>query len=89
MTLLGFFNKYIFQWFFIRLTKNIENSIEEYKILSYDMMPDGSIASRGCGKTITKYWYSIQYFVVPLTGWNNDYKYINNGPKYFKITRKK
>lgn len=89
MTLLGFTNRYIFQWFFVRLTKHMENFVENYELRGYDLMSDGSISTRGVGKTISKYWYSIQYFVVPLTGWNSNYRYLNKGPKYFKITKVK
>lgn len=31
-------------------------------------------------------FYSIQGFIWPTTGWNSDYKYIGNGPKFFRLT---
>jgi len=36
MSKLGKFNKYFFQIFFTRLTKHIEEVVEDYKLLGYD-----------------------------------------------------
>lgn len=32
-------------------------------------------------------WYSLQYFIVPLTGWSSNFKYFGN-PKYLRISSK-
>lgn len=52
------------------------------------MMPDGSISSNGYGNYTEYYWYSIQGFVIPTTGYDNDFKYL--GGKWFfkRITKK-
>jgi len=34
-------------------------------------------------------YYSIQYFVLPFTGYGNDYIYLNNYPKFLKLTKTK
>lgn len=33
-------------------------------------------------------WYSIKGFVIPTTGYGNDFKYIGK-PKFLRITKKK
>ena len=95
MTKLGKWNRYFFQFLFTRLTKHIEKEVVDYKLLSYDQLHDGTyvdnnISSRGVGNIVKKYWYSFQFFPVPLTGWNSDYKYlIWKKPKYLRITKTK
>ncbi len=82
-------NRIILQWFFIRLTKCEENCIIKYEPVSYDLMEGGVLSARAIGKIQTIYWYSIQYWVKPLSGYNGkEYKYLNKGPKYLRITRK-
>ena len=87
MTWLGFANRVFFQWFFIRLTKCLENKIEEYKLLSFDLTLNG-MASRGNGIIKTYEWYSIQYWILPTSGWGTNFQYLNKKPKFIKITRK-
>lgn len=82
-------NILVLQWFFVRLTKCQEKVIKEYKVLSYDYMPDGSISSRGHGITVKNEWYSIQYFILPLTGWWSKFIFLNKIPKFKKITEKR
>lgn len=89
MSLLGLSNRIIFQWFCVRLTKHQEERIESFNFASIDLIDNGSFASRGTGKTVKYQWYSIQYWIVPTTGWNSDYKYINGKPKFFRITKDK
>ena len=86
---LKFINVVFLQWFFVRLTKNSEKVITEYKIHSLDMMADGQIGSRGVGKTENRYWYSIQGFIVPCTGWWIDFKFVSKEPMFWKITKVK
>ena len=57
--------------------------------LSFDLMPDGSVASRGEGNVNTYQWYSIQYWVKPLTGWNNDFVYLNGTPKLIRVSKQR
>lgn len=88
MTKLKFLNKFILQWFFVRLTRVQEKIACVDKIISYDIMPDGSLSARSIGLTQTFQWYSLQYFVVPTTGWNTDFKYLGER-KFFVLTSKK
>lgn len=84
---LGLSNKLLFQWFFVRLTRCQEKRIENYILHSFDLMNDGNIASRGVGETKTYQWYSIQYLILPLTGWKNDFVYLNKKPKFIRISK--
>ena len=54
MTLLGFVNRVVFQWFFIRLARQLDKN----------------------DKQIGWTWLTG---VVPMTGWNTDYRYIKQG----------
>ena len=85
MCFLKIINVFFLQWFFIRLTKCTENKIENYTLHSYDLMPDGNISSRGTGNIKTYSWYSIQYWILPCTGWWNDFIYLNKEPKFIKL----
>ena len=49
-------------------------------------MKDGSMAPRGTGKTQTYQWYAIQYWILPMTGWNRKFIYLNKKPGFVKIT---
>ena len=89
MTKLKMINKFFLQWFFVRLTKCREKKVDDYEILSYDLMPDGSISSRGIGKTVTYQWYSIQYFILPTTGWNSDFIFLTKEANFIQLTKKK
>lgn len=89
MIWLKFINVFFLQWFFIRLTKCSEKIVTMHKLLSYDLMPDGNLSSRGMGKTEKHTWYSIQYFIVPCTGWWNDFIFLTKTPKFWKITNVK
>jgi hypothetical protein len=85
MSKLGLANKLFFQWFFIRLTKNIDRQVSNYNLISYDILPYG-FAARGNGTE----WYSIQYWMLPLTGWKCNYIYLGKkSPRYWQITKKK
>jgi len=89
MTWLKFVNVFFFQWLFVRLTKcSREEIISIDKLISYDIMPDGSIGSRAVGTKATKIWYSIQGFIIPCTGWWNSFIYIGE-PVFWKITKEK
>lgn len=89
MSKLKFLNYFILQWFFIRLTKHTERVVDESNITSYDLINDGSISSRGTGNIKNLQWWSLQGFIVPTSGWGNDFKYVGEGPKYFTLTDKK
>jgi hypothetical protein len=88
MTWLKIVNVFFLQWFFIRLTKCSEKVVTNIsKLLSYDLMPEGNISSRAMGTIETHTWYSIQGFIVPCTGWWNDFKYVSKKPLFWKITK--
>lgn len=87
MSRLKALNVFILQWFFVRLTKHQEIRIEDFVYVGYNMMPDGSMTPFGNGTRVTYQWYSIQYWVVPCTGWWSKFKYTNTKPKFLKITK--
>ncbi len=80
MTKLGFLNKFIIQFFFIRLTRHTQKVRIAY--IDYARMKNY--------RTQTEQWYSIQYWVVPFTGWSNrnDFKYLN-GQHFLPLTKPK
>lgn len=88
MSWLKIANVFFFQWFFVRLTLCKEIKIENYKLLSYDYMSDGSISSRGEGIKVEYSWYSIQGFILPLTGWWSDFIYLTKKSKFIRLTEK-
>lgn len=87
MTKLEFVNKVFFQWFFVRLTRCQQRVITEFKITEISIVP-GGYAPGGDAKYKTEQWYSLQGWIVPITGWGNDFKFI--GKRWFiKITKAK
>lgn len=70
MTKLEIANKFLFQFFFIRLTRNVytEDLHQVHQLINF----------RFPGyKTPEKYqWYSFQGWIIPFSGWNNDFKFI-------------
>ena len=87
MTLLKAVNVFLLQWFFIRLTICTERRIVEYDLKEVSLMSDGSITTGGTGKVEVWQWYSIQGWVLPITGWWNDFKYMNKKPFFIKCTK--
>jgi hypothetical protein len=67
------------QIFFIRLRKTEIKEVTDYKLISYDLMPDGNMSKRGHGKVITKYRYVLQ-FMLPFTNYRL-------GKKEIKLTK--
>jgi hypothetical protein len=90
MARLRFLNRFILQWFFIRLTICKEDIMDDYNVISFDLTP-GGMASRGTGNIKTYQWYSIQGWIVPTTGYESDFKYLNKSKKpfFFRLTKKK
>ena len=89
MTKLKAANVFFFQWFFVRLTKCTEKRVENYNLISVDLMQDGYASTRGTGNVETYQWYSIQFWILPCTGWWDDYIYLNTKPKFFKCTKER
>lgn len=82
---------YLLQVFFVRLTRHQIHVIDKMNVTEASMCLDGSI---GIGGNILashyEQWYSIQYWILPFTGWNTEFKYIGkSSPKYLKITTPK
>jgi len=71
---LGYINFFILQWFFIRLARYLPSG---YKVDGIDIIEheDGTYSySQRAYKYYLK--YKILKWIVPLTGWWSDYKYI-------------
>ena len=70
---LGYLNFFILQWVFIRLTKYKE--INEFQFTKVSLCNEG-LSVGGIIKK-SKWKFRILKWILPLTGWWNDYKYIN------------
>jgi len=87
MTKLEFVNKVVFQWFFVRLTRCQQKVITEFKMYEVSIAP-GGYAPGGDVKYKIEQWYSIQGWIIPLTGWRKEFKFI--GKNWFlKVTKPK
>lgn len=75
MTWLKAINVFILQWFFIRLTRHTQNVTR--------------IATSDFSITRSYQWYSIQYWILPVTGWGNEFIYLNKKPKFIKCSKKR
>ena len=69
---LGYLNFFLLQWFFIRLAKYKE--INEFQFTEVSLCNEGL----GVGGIVekSKWKFSILKWILPLTGWWNDYKYV-------------
>lgn len=87
----GRLNFLLLQFLFIRLTKNRIKVIDEFLPNSANFV-SGSPCNVSLGGEIKKYHYkyywSVQYFILPLTGWWNQYVWIST-PQNKKITKQK
>lgn len=79
MSWLGKINKYFLQFFFIRLTRHTEKVKVNY--IDYSRMKSTRYQ--------TETYYSIQYWILPFTGWTNDFIYLNKSPKFVRLTDNK
>ena len=70
MTWLEIINRVLLQWLFIRLTRNEIHEIKDFKL-------------KAVNKGYKRYWYSIQGFIIPTTGWNQE-PFIFWGDKWMK-----
>lgn len=62
--------------------------IMKYDIDSFDIVAGGGIATRGTGMGNTYQWYSLQLWILPCTGWRGNFIYLNNEPKFIRLTKK-
>lgn len=87
MSILELSNRIIFQWFFVRLTRCSQRIIDEVEMVEVSMLHDGC---HGVGGNILKshreQWYSFQGWIIPLTGWNTDFRYIGKSPWFKKMS---
>jgi hypothetical protein len=77
------FINFFLQIFFIRIVKNEDKIIDDYKVISFDYLSDGNIGSRGYGNIKAYEYYSIQGFIIPFTNIQLNKKFI------IKLTNKK
>ncbi len=80
-------NLILLQWFFVRLARCTERKIVEFKLREVSIMFDGSISPGGNCKVEIWEWYSLQGWIVPLTGWRNKFVYLNKTPFFIKFTK--
>lgn len=78
----------VLQWFCIRLTKVSEKRVVDYEIESISVI-DGHASAKGKGIQATYQWYSIQYWILPCSGWWNDFVVFNKDgkSKFKKVTK--
>ncbi len=67
---------YFLQFLFVRLTKCSEKVASNINIRSFDMMSDSNISMCSNGDVTTYEWYSLQFFIIPLTGWGKSFEYL-------------
>ncbi len=82
-------NVLLLQWFFIRLTKCIDNEIVEMNMTSISLMPDGGMSAGGTVKRQKVMWWAIQYWIIPLTGWRSNFIFVGKGPRFKKVSSKR
>lgn len=74
---------YIIQFFFIRVTR-----CEDLDVLTIIISSALGFESKYTKARRDYYWYSIQLFIVPLSGWYGDFIYVL-GPKFLKVSPKR
>lgn len=89
MTKLKFVNYFILQFFFVRLTRCTENVIYDYKVHNISFVNDKGLSIGGQGKIRKEQWYSLQFWILPFTGWSTDFIYLSKKPLYFRLTKSK
>lgn len=91
MSKLDFLNRFILQWFFIRLCRS-EDRVKE--IISMDIyevsMMDSRTAAIGSRFDEWQYritrWWCIMAWVVPTSGYGNAFRYIGRS-RYWRVSR--
>lgn len=90
MSKLYFLNRFILQWFFIRLTRNEKKIIEKFRLDECSQMTDGSYSlgfSHKPEDVKIQRWFSIQYWVIPGTGWGTDFRYLGGQAKHLDLNK--
>ena len=81
-------NILLLQWLCVRLTKCVTKYHVE--IISVNLMSDGSVSMKCKDNGIhDRHWFAIQYWILPMSGWHNDFVFINKKPKFIKLTNPK
>lgn len=89
MTPLGFINYYLLQFFCIRIAKHTEDIIVDYRISEISFV-NGGYEMGSTYRIESQSWYSIMYWVMPLSGYGKDYKYLgSHKAKYLRLTKNK
>jgi hypothetical protein len=79
---------YFLQFLFVRLTRCSEKVASNVNVQSFDVMSDGNISMRSNGDVTTYEWFSLQFFIIPFTGWGKPFKYLGK-VKFKQLTKKK
>ena len=87
MTKLKAANVFFFQWFFVRLTRCSEEVTQKYTVINFDSRFNEDVEGVVIKKEMC--WYSIQYWILPLSGWGSNFVYLNKNPKFIKLTKPK
>lgn len=87
MTKLALLN-YFCQFLFFRIARCQQRVIDSFSLDSASMTRDGMTVSGRIKAERTEQSYSLIFFIVPLTGWKNDYIYLGK-ERSFKITKTK
>lgn len=86
LTAFGRLNYYFLQFFFIRLTRCEQRVITKFDLHSVSI---GGGVSGSPAEYHTEYWWSIQYWIIPFTGWTSPFKCIGKATRYLRITKNK
>lgn len=89
MTWLGAINIFVLQWFFIRFTRHTDKLITQFTLKEASILQSGNIGVGGSYKTEIYQWYSIQLWILPCTGWWNEFIYLNKYPKFIRCSKRK
>lgn len=82
LTWLGALNFIVLQWFGVRLAKCYENRQRFVRATHLSHLPDGSISlGYQCDHERVFVGYRLLRWIVPLTGWWSDFRWIGARPK--------
>lgn len=84
MTWLQFVNVFFLQFFFIRLTRCQQRVVDELQPTSCDIFGEHDhVVSFNIKAWHYEQWYSIQGWIVPLTGWRGKFLYLWQEESWF------
>lgn len=89
MTKLTLIN-YIVQFLFIRITRCEDKVVTQFNLQSVSLMRDGKYSTIGTPTYTIYWWHSIQYWILPLSGWfNTSFIYLNKTPQFKKLQKRR